>query len=469
MICVILCGGAGSRLWPVSRQLHPKPFMRLPDGESFVQKAFLRGAQQDGVSEVLAITNKELHFKLIDEFEKLHAETPTSYILEPVGRNTAPAIALAALYVQKKYGANESVLVLPADHLINKEDELKNAVKKASEFAKQGQLVVFGIKPDAPETGFGYIEAKGSTVQRFLEKPNLQAAQKYLEAGTYYWNTGIFCFTAGTMLAELQKHAPELLAAVTPAFDAALPDSKNTSSLVIPLDAFAKSPDISIDYAVMEKSGNISVVPCDLGWSDIGSWTALCELEKKDSHGNRISQASDTVLEDVNNCNILGTDRLIAGIGLEDLLIVDTQDALLIANKNRAQDVKTVYNRLKQDGRNEYKLHKTVHRPWGSYTLLEVGPRFQIKRLSIKPGASISLQRHYHRSEHWVVVSGMAEVTCEDKVFFVDTNESTYIKAGLSHRVANKGLINLVIIEVQSGDYLGEDDIIRIDDIYGRE
>lgn len=468
MISVILCGGAGSRLWPVSRALHPKPFLRLPDGQSFVQKAFLRGADFENVGEILTITNNELHFKIIDEFEKLHSAKTKSYILEPFGRNTGPAIAMAALYAQKQYGNDEPLLVLAADHLISKEKEFKKAVEDALKLAAGGKLVVFGIKPTTPETGFGYIEADGSKVLRFLEKPNLEKAKEYIKAGNYYWNAGIFCFTAGVILAELKKHAPALLSAAEACFKASGGSLNAERSMTLDADSFAKLEDISIDYAVMEKSNNIAVVPCDIGWSDIGSWTSLCKLEEADAQGNRISERSNALLVDVQNCDIQGDKRLIAGIGLDNLLIVDTDDAILIASKDRAQDVKSIYNTLKQEERDEYKLHRTVYRPWGSYTLLEIGPRFQMKRLVIKPGAAISLQLHHHRSEHWVVVSGMAEVTCEDNIFMVDTNESTYIKAGHKHRVANKGIIDLVIIEVQSGDYLGEDDIIRIEDVYGR-
>lgn len=468
MISVILCGGAGSRLWPVSRQLHPKPFLRLPDGQSLVQKAFLRGSMLDDVKEILTITNKELHFKIIDEFAQLRSKKTTSYILEPFGRNTAPAIATAALYAKRRYGDDEPLLVLAADHLISMPGEFAKAVGQALDLARQNRLVVFGIQPTAPETGFGYIEADGSKVLRFLEKPGIEKAGEYFKSGNFYWNAGIFCFTAGTMLAELQQHAPELLAVAEKCFNASSSDPLNERSIILDAETFAGAEDISIDYAVMEKSQNIAVVPCDIGWSDIGSWTALCELEEADTNGNRVAKSADTVLEDVKNCDIQGSGRLIAGIGLENLLVVDTDDALLIADKNRAQDVKNIYSKLKRNDRDEYKLHRTVYRPWGSYTLLEVGPRFQMKRLVIKPDAAISLQRHYHRSEHWVVVSGMAEVTCEDNIFFVGTNESTYIKAGHSHRVANRGIIDLVIIEVQSGDYLGEDDIVRIEDGYGR-
>lgn len=467
MISVILCGGAGSRLWPVSRELHPKPFLRLPDGQSFVQKAFLRGTLPEDVKEILTITNKELHFKILDEFSRLDVNTPTSYILEPFGRNTGPAIAMSALYICDKYGPDEPMLVLAADHLIQKQAEFAEAVAKAAKLARQKKLVVFGIQPTTPETGFGYIEADGTTVKCFLEKPSLDKAREYLAAGNYFWNAGIFCFTAGTLLAELKQHAPGLLSATESCFKASVQPGNGNISLN-PV-CFAKAPDISIDYALMEKSSNIAVVPCDIGWSDIGSWTALCELDEPDTNGNRISGNSDTLLDGVSNCDIQGQNRLIATIGLDNILIVDTDDALLVADKSKAQDVKRIYNQLKKDQREEYKFHRTVHRPWGSFTQLEVGPRFKIKRLVIKPGASISLQRHHHRSEHWVVVSGMAEVTCGDKLFFVDTNESTYIKAGNDHRVANRGIIDLVIIEVQSGDYLGEDDIIRIDDVYGRD
>jgi len=469
MISVILCGGAGSRLWPLSRELHPKPFLPLPSGRSLLEEAYLQAAALPQTRKILTITNRELHFKAAEAGQTAGLNLPSAYILEPFGRNTAPAIAAAALAVAREGGPETPLLVMAADHLIADRAAFAQAVTRALDLAGQGLLVTFGLKPTRPETGFGYIEAEGHLVRRFVEKPDAETARGYLAAGNFYWNAGLFCFKAGVMLEELAMWAPEVLAGVTAGLDAAQA-GKRPEPGVLPLapEDFIAVPDISIDYAVMEKSARVAVVPCDLGWSDIGSWTVLAGLYPADGQGNHVFGGSETVLEDVRNCDIRSQDRLVAALGLENLLIVDTPDALLVTRKDREQDVKKIYNRLKAGGGEAHRQHRRAHRPWGSYTLLGQGPRFKIKRLEIKPGASISLQRHHHRSEHWIVVSGLAEVTRDDEVFLVDTNESTYIKAGHKHRVANLGLIDLVIIEVQSGDYLGEDDIVRFDDLYGR-
>ncbi len=471
MISVILCGGAGSRLWPVSRERHPKPFIRLSDGYSLVQKAFLHAAGLPQTGEILTLTNWSLHFKIEDEIKSLALAPKHSYILEPFGRNTAAAITAAALDAARRYSDETPMLILAADHLIRDTGAFSLAVEKAMPLIDQNRIVTFGITPAAPETGFGYIEADGSDVLRFIEKPQAEDALKYYRAGNFFWNAGIFCFKAGLLLAEMQKHAPELLKAVKDCFAASIAKAggRRPEALELEAESFKNVQSISIDYALMEKSDKVSVIPCDMGWNDIGSWSALGEAEAPDAHGNHIMGPEPAViLNDVKNCDIHSDGRLVAALGLDNLLIVDTADALLVADKRKAQDVKEIYNQLKAENHETYKQHRTVHRPWGSFTVLELAPRFQVKRLHIKPGASISLQLHHHRSEHWVVVGGMAEVTCEDRVFFVDTNESTYIKAGHRHRVANRGIMPLVIIEVQSGDYLGEDDIVRFDDIYGR-
>lgn len=470
MISVILCGGAGSRLWPVSREQHPKPFILLPDGQSLIGKSFVHAAELSCTSEILTLTNKSLHFKIEEEFKKTQIQLAHSYILEPFGRNTGPAITAAALHIKQHYGEATPILILAADHLISDQNAFQLAVNQAQDLIEEGLLVTFGIKPSGPETGFGYIEADGSKVLRFIEKPDEKAASGFLASGNFFWNAGIFCFKAGSFLSELAHHAPNMLRAVEDCL-AASRMRNDDGETVMKLDSktFAHVPDISIDYSLMEKSDRVAVVPCDIGWNDIGSWTVLCSLEKADPAGNHVLGAHRKVLlEEVSDSDIYSDGRLIAALGVDNLLIVDTPDALLVADKCQVQNVKSIYNKLKAKDDDTYKHHRTVHRPWGSYTLLESGPRFKIKRLEIKPGASISLQLHHHRSEHWIVVSGMAEVTCDDDVFFVDTNESTYIKAGHKHRVANKGLITLVMIEVQSGDYLGEDDIVRFDDIYGR-
>ncbi|NDP59359.1 MAG: mannose-1-phosphate guanylyltransferase/mannose-6-phosphate isomerase [Oxalobacteraceae bacterium] len=468
LIPTILCGGAGSRLWPVSREMHPKPFIRLADGQSLLQKAFLRGAQLPDVTEILTVTNRELLFKTEDEYGEVNAaKLPASFILEPFGRNTAAAIAAAALQVEKKYGASAIMLVLAADHLIADQPAFEHAVLAATKLAAAGKLVTFGIQPESPETGYGYIEADGNTVIRFVEKPSLDKAQEYLASGRFLWNSGIFCFAAGTMLAEMAKHCPDILAATKTCTDQSrLAEGKNFTQLDLDAESFRSIPDLSIDYAVMEKSTDVAVIPCSIGWSDIGSWTALGDLSAADADGNRTQ--GDVMLHNTSNCTIQTSDRVIGTVGIDNLIIIDTPDAVLIADKSCAQDVKHIYAGLKAKGHEAHKMHRTAHRPWGTYTVLEEGNGFKIKRIEVKPGASLSLQMHYHRSEHWIVVNGMAKVVNGEKEFLVNTNESTYIPAGHRHRLENPGRLNLVMIEVQSGGYLGEDDIVRFQDNYGR-
>lgn len=468
LIPTILCGGSGSRLWPVSRELHPKPFIRLADGQSLLQKAFLRGAQLPDVAEVLTVTNRELFFKTEDEFREVNqAGLGTSFVLEPFGRNTAAAIAAAALNIAKTHGDNVLLLVLAADHLIADQAAFAAAVAQASTLALQGKLVTFGIQPDGPETGYGYIEAEGNQVLRFVEKPSVENAQAYVDSGRFLWNSGMFCFAAGSILKAMAQYCPDVLSAT----QACLEQSRQAvgkSFCQIELDAatFRAVPDISIDYAVMERSDQVAVVPCTIGWSDIGSWTALGDLLDADANGNRVQ--GEVLLHGARNCTIQSPDRMVGAVGVENLIIVDTPDALLVVNKACAQDVKHIYAALKAKGHQAHKLHRTVHRPWGTYTVLEEGADFKIKRIEVKPGASLSLQMHHHRNEHWIVVSGMAKVVNGDKEFFVNTNESTYIPAGHRHRLENPGLLPLAMIEVQSGQYLGEDDIVRFEDKYGR-
>ncbi|MFZ2388825.1 MAG: mannose-1-phosphate guanylyltransferase/mannose-6-phosphate isomerase [Polaromonas sp.] len=471
LIPTILCGGAGSRLWPVSRELHPKPFIRLADGQSLLQKAWLRGAVLPDVAEVLTVTNRELFFKTEDEYREVALITPNklanSFILEPFGRNTAPAIAAAALQVAATHGEEAIMLVLAADHLIADHPAFAAAVAQATQLAEQGKLVTFGIQPEAPETGYGYIEAEGNTVLRFVEKPNLEKAQEYLATGRYLWNSGMFCFSAGTMLREMEQHCPAILAATRACIDqASKAAGQGFTQIELTPDTFAQVPDDSIDYAVMEKSGNVAVVPCSIGWSDIGSWNAVGDLTKADGNGNRIE--GEVQLHEVSNCYIQSNERMIGAVGVTNLIIVDTPDALLVVDRSRAQDVKHVYASLKAQGHDAHKLHRTVHRPWGTYTVLEEGRNFKIKRIEVKPGASLSLQMHYHRSEHWVVVSGTAKVVNGDHEIILKPNESTYIPAGHKHRLQNPGVVDVVMIEVQSGEYLGEDDIVRFSDNYGR-
>lgn len=468
LIPVILSGGAGSRLWPVSRELHPKPFIRLADNQSLLQKAFLRGAGLDDVSSLVAVTNRELVFKTDDEFREVNSTgIDVEFILEPFGRNTAAAVAAASLHVAATHGNDAILLVLPADHLISDLAAFARAVGEATVFAREGKLVTFGIRPDIPETGYGYIEADGNQVLRFVEKPDIGTAREYLATGRYYWNSGMFCFAAGAMLEEMALHCPDILEAVRVCMAESRRMVGNGGGR-IELDEklFARVPDDSIDYAVMEKSSNVAVIPCDIGWSDIGSWSALCELMLPDAAGNRVE--GEALLHDVTNTYIRGGDRMVGAIGVDNLVIIDTPDALLVADRRRAQDVKHLYAELKAQGNATYRLHRTAHRPWGTYTVLEEGSRYKIKRIVVKPGATLSLQMHHHRSEHWVVVSGMAKVVNGTDEELVNTNESTYIPAGHQHRVSNPGVIDLVMIEVQSGDYLGEDDIVRFEDSYGR-
>lgn len=502
LIPTILCGGAGSRLWPVSRELHPKPFIRLADGQSLLQKAWLRGAMLPDVAETLTVTNRELFFKTEDEYREVaailgHKDLANHFILEPFGRNTAPAIAAAVLQVVAMHGEDACLLVLAADHLIADQAAFAQAVAKAMQLAEQGKLVTFGIQPDMPETGYGYIKAKktgmeteeqglngkatsGSAhpsalesqfyfeVECFTEKPDLATAERFLKEGGYYWNSGMFCFRAGAMLREMQQYCPAILTATrTCLAQSRSAEGKGFSQIELDAAAFKFVPDDSIDYAVMEKSRNVAVVPCSIGWSDIGSWAALSDLTAPDAQGNRIE--GEVILHDVSNCYIQSNQRIVGAVGVNNLVIIDTPDAVLIADRNCAQDVKHLYARLKAAGHETHRLHCTVHRPWGTYTVLEDGTHFKIKRIEVKPGASLSLQMHHHRSEHWIVVSGMARVVNGQQELFVNTNESTYIPAGHKHRLENPGLLDLVMIEVQSGEYLGEDDIVRFEDVYGRQ
>lgn len=484
IIPTILCGGAGSRLWPVSRELHPKPFIRLEDGNSFLQKAFLRAASLPDVVEILTVTNHELYFKTKDEYREVNNnKLLTSYILEPFGRNTAAAIAAAALYVRQHYDESAIMLILAADHLISDQTAFEQACQRAISLAAKQQLVTFGIEPHSAETGYGYIEANiqqvlgdnaGYSVTRFVEKPSQEKAQEYVESGRFLWNSGMFCFTAKSVLEQMQEHCPNILHAVSATLDAATCEVDGQGNKIrLDETLFAKVPDDSFDYAVMEplsasqqSQTHLAVVPCNIGWSDIGSWSALGDLAPADARGNRIS--GHALLYDVDNCYVQSNERLVGAVGVENLIIIDTPDALLVADKSRAQDVKHVYGQLKAAGHDAHKLHRTVHRPWGTFTVLEEGERFKIKRIEVNPGARLSLQMHHHRNEHWIVVSGMARITNGESEVLLGTNQSTYIPAGNKHRLENPGVVNLVIIEVQSGEYLGEDDITRYEDNYGR-
>jgi mannose-1-phosphate guanylyltransferase/mannose-6-phosphate isomerase len=476
LILTILCGGAGSRLWPVSREQHPKPFIRLADGQSLLQKAFLRGAQLPHVAEVLTVTNRDFFFKTEEELAEVNTTgVPTAFILEPFGRNSAAAIAAAALQVRKQHGKEALMLVLAADHLIADQAAFAEAVQQATQLAAAGKLVTFGIQPSSPETGYGYIEAEGNTVLRFVEKPSLDNALAYLASGRFLWNSGMFCFSAEALLQQMQQLCPDILQTVETCINQSTVaqgqgkgkgKDQGTERLELDPATFEAVPSESIDYAVMEKSDQVAVVPCHIGWSDIGSWTALGDLGAPNEQGNRVD--GDVLLYNTRNCTIQSTTRLVGTVGLDNLVIIDTPDALLVADKACVQDVKHIYAQLKAKGHEAHKLHSTVHRPWGTYTVLEEGPGFKIKRIEVKPGASLSLQMHHHRSEHWVVVSGSAKVTNGDHEVTLKANESTYISAGHKHRLQNLGTDVVVMIEVQTGIYLGEDDIVRFDDVYGR-
>lgn len=468
LIPVILSGGAGTRLWPVSREQHPKPFIRLADGQSLLQKSFVRAKGLPNVVEVLTVTNRDLFFKTADEYRETgNISMPLGFILESEGRNTAPAIAAAAITIHQTYGPKAVMLFLTADHLIADVAAFTEAVQTAVKLAETGKVTTFGIQPEGPETGYGYIESEGHTVKRFVEKPDLKTAQEYVASGKYLWNSGMFCMTAETAMAELKRYAPTVLEAVEKSLQVSR-RLEGAGQYQIDLDAttFKQADSISIDYALMEKTTHAAIVACNIGWSDIGSWNALGDLIPQDANGNSLE--GETYLHDVTNTYIQASGRLIAAVGVDNLIVIDTPDALLVAHKDRSQDVKQIVGQLKKIGHEAYKLHRTVHRPWGTYTVLEEGTNFKMKRIVVKPGASLSLQMHYHRSEHWIVVDGMAKVVNGEQDLLIATNESTFIPAGHRHRLENPGKIDLVLIEVQSGAYLGEDDIVRFEDHYGR-
>ncbi|VAW44720.1 Mannose-1-phosphate guanylyltransferase / Mannose-6-phosphate isomerase [hydrothermal vent metagenome] len=462
MINLILCGGSGTRLWPISRTLLPKQFVPLFNEQSLFQKTVLRN--QVFCDEFLIVSNQEQYFLALDQMQALEKTSPPSslksqFILEPVGRNTAPAIALSCLSLD----ADAIVFVTPSDHLIKDQAAYETVVKQAKTLAQQDKLVTFGIQPTYPETGFGYIEANGEDVLSFKEKPELSVAESYLEQGNFYWNSGMFCFKAGVFLSELEQHAPEMFQACQTAYQ----QTKEGEFLRIPMAEMQAIPADSIDYAVMEKSAHVKVVPSDIGWSDLGSFEALDQELEKDEQGNTLSDHS--LLLNAKNNLILGNERLISLIDIEDLMIVDTDDALLIAPKGSGQKVKEIVAQLKSQGSELPQIHRTAHRPWGTYTILESEEKYKIKRIVVKPGKSLSLQKHLHRSEHWVVVSGTATVTVGETVQLVRPNESTYIPIGEKHRLANDGRLDLILIEAQVGEYTGEDDIIRFEDQYGRQ
>jgi mannose-1-phosphate guanylyltransferase/mannose-6-phosphate isomerase len=468
LIPLILSGGSGTRLWPISRRNLPKQFLSLAGSETLFQQTARRAIGLPDATAPVVVAADDHRFLAAEQLQEVGI-VGASILLEPVARNTAPAIAVGALQALKRNAA-ALLLVLPADHLIGDAASFAEAVAKARPQALAGSLVTFGIRPDRPETGFGYIrrgEALDSStfrVDEFVEKPEQATAQQYVDSGRYDWNSGMFLFRADRYLEELGEHAPAMLTAVRAAFEQA-----NTDLDFVRLDAdsFAMAPNDSIDYAVMEKTAHAAVVPVSCGWSDIGSWDALWQAAEKDELGNHFE--GDVVALDTRNSLVRSHDRhLVAVIGLDDVVVVTTPDATLVARRSVSQDVKKVVDHLKSVGRTEHDLHRVVRRPWGSYDSLEAGDRFQVKRIVVKPGAALSLQMHHHRAEHWIVVKGVAEVTCDDKVFLLAENQSTYLPLGSRHRLRNPGKMPLELIEVQSGSYLGEDDIVRFDDVYGR-
>jgi len=471
LVPIILSGGAGTRLWPVSRRAHPKPFMELSDGQTLAEKTFLRARGVAGNAPIVTVTSRDYYFYTRDLYEGLGANHRQSlFLLEPTGRNTAPAIALAALYVHEHLGDEACLLVMPADHLIGDQRNFEAAVQEARGLAEQGFLVTFGMHPTHAETGYGYIRqgealsmSGGYRVGSFVEKPDLDMAQQYLESGEYHWNSGMFCFSTGAILKALAKHAPDVLGAAQRVWRQL---ESHSSPVEFPLETFSRCPAISIDYAVMERADNCAVVVADFGWSDIGSWKAIAELYQSDASGNRIR--GKAVMVDSRDCFVQGEKRLIAAVGVDNVVIVDTGDAVLVANRDNAQDVKQVVGQLTELDDDAAIYHQTVYRPWGSYTILEDADDCKVKRLVIKPGQVLSLQLHHRRAEHWTVVRGTAKVRLGDEEFLLHQNESTFIPVETLHRLENPGQEDVHLVEVQTGDYFGEDDIERFEDIYGR-
>jgi len=461
---VILAGGTGTRLWPLSRELYPKQLINLIGNRSLLQTTLERVRELPDILPPIVVVGEEHRFLTKTQVEEMNIFPEYHMLLEPVGRNTAAAICGAALYVQHHMEGDHVLLVLPADHLITATDAFAAAVEEACRLAETGNLTTFGIVPERPETGYGYIaRGEGNRVQSFVEKPDQQTAEQYVASGTYLWNSGMFAFTVETFLEEMNRQNPAIVKHMT---DSVVHGTRDGVFFRFDRAAMELCPNDSIDYALMEKTGRAAVVEADIGWSDIGSWRALWELAEKDDNGNVVT--GDVIMEDVENCLIRAGDTLVATVGLRDTMVVETADAVLVAPISRSQDVKKIVEKLKLQGRNEFHVHKTVYRPWGSYTSLESGDRFQIKRITVNPGAKLSLQMHHHRHEHWVVVRGMAKVTNGDRIILLSENKSTYITAGERHRLENPGTIPLELIEVQIGSYLGEDEIVRFDDDYGR-
>lgn len=464
---IIMAGGSGSRLWPLSRQLNPKQFLPLANADFSMLQATIQRLDGLGAALPRLICNEQHRFLAAEQLRLLGLEK-AGILLEPVGRNTAPAIALAALQACSE-AEDPILLVLAADHLIKDVEAFQTCIQTALPLAQDGKLVTFGIVPTHAETGYGYIEQGidigigGFKVSRFVEKPDLVTAQEYLANGSYFWNSGMFMFRASRYLEELETYRPDILAACRAALAGGSQDLHFTR---VDEAAFAACPDDSVDYAVMEKTADAVMVPLDAGWSDIGSWTALWDVSDKDQQGNVFK--GDVLNQQSRNTYVHADSRLVATVGLDDLVIVETKDAVLVAHKDHVQDVKKIVEQLKNGSRTEHINHREVYRPWGVYDSVDNGHRYQVKRITVKPGAKLSVQMHHHRAEHWIVVSGTAKVTNGEKTYLVCENESTYIPIGQIHALENPGVIPLELIEVQSGSYLGEDDIVRFEDKYGR-
>ena len=462
---VILAGGTGSRLWPKSRAALPKQFLALTSDKTMIQETVQRLNGLDALPPSI-ICNEEHRFLVAEQMRQINIDN-SDILLEPVGRNTAPAIALAALHAAAN-GEDPTLLVLAADHLIQDSATFQAQIKQAQVLAEQGKLVTFGIVPTQPHTGYGYIKAgaamsNGFEVSQFVEKPNMDTATQYVNSGEYFWNSGMFMFKASVFLKALETHAPEMFAVCTKAI---IQTEKDLDFIRISEDIFATCPSDSIDYAVMEKTADAAMVTLDAGWSDVGSWSSLWETGNKDANGN--VSIGDTLLENTTNSYVNAEDCLVSVIGLDDVVVVQTKDAVMVANKKNSEQIKTVVNHLKKNKRPEFEFHREVFRPWGSYDSIDEGGRFKVKRITVKPGEKLSVQMHHHRAEHWVVVSGTANVTVNDDTTMLTENESIYIPIGAVHALENPGKIPLELIEVQSGAYLGEDDIVRFSDRYGR-
>jgi len=472
LVPVILSGGAGTRLWPVSRSAYPKPFMRMGDGESLLKKTLDRALRVAGGAPVLTVTGRDYYFLTRDEYAQ-HPDADLDrlpFLLEPAGRNTAPAVVLAALHARDHVGPDAVLLILPADHLIRDLSAFAADAARAAALANDGWLVTFGIRPTHPETGFGYIrmgeaiaQRDGRAVGAFVEKPSREVAESYVASGDYVWNSGMFCFRADALLDVAAKACPDVLAAAQACHAEAI---THESPIEFARDSFLAQPDISIDYAIMERAPKVAVVPATFDWSDIGSWKAISDLDEADGDGNRVR--GQAIIVESENCYIQSDARIVAAVGVKDLVIVDTGDAVLVSHRERAQQVKLVVERLRATNHAAASVHQTVHRPWGSYTVLEDADDCKVKRLTVKPGHVLSLQLHHRRSEHWTVVDGVAKVRVGEREFLLNRNESTYIPMNTVHRLENPTATDIHLIEVQCGDYFGEDDIVRLEDRYGR-